>query len=139
MIGRPPSEQWRSCPRCRRCGDEVAGKKVWWCGECQKVVPYLQFRFGLSMIQITRSGECDPPLLALGLGFTRPATPRIDEPPRTYIRHAVMVAEQRCARCVSVKPAALFTVDRRAASGLNAWCRDCLKVYRASRSAYSRA
>lgn len=133
--GRPPSDNWRSCPRCRRCGDEVPAKKVWWCGECRIVVPYLQVKFGMSVVQITRSGECDPPVSALGLGFARSTTPRSDEAPHVGPRHAVMVAEKRCRVCEVVKPSASFTVDRRDPTGLNAKCQACLKVYRDGRLA----
>lgn len=46
---------------CQRCGDEIAPSSGWWCGECFKVIWYIQAKWLMSMVQIAHSGEYDPP------------------------------------------------------------------------------
>lgn len=53
------------CPveRCQRCGEEMPWQlhEEWWCHECRPIVKRLQESRFLSMVQVARLGEWDPP------------------------------------------------------------------------------
>lgn len=59
----------RNVKRCCRCGDDKLGNPGWWCGECDRVIWYLQQRYGLTMVQIAAGGECDPIPVSESLKF----------------------------------------------------------------------
>lgn len=51
---------YSECARCQRCGSPALQDEFWWCAECYMVTGWIQSRYGLSMLQISRAGECDP-------------------------------------------------------------------------------
>lgn len=137
--GRPPQNDWRSCERCKRCGDPVLQGGFWWCAECYKVTGFLQSRRGLTMIQIAASGEDDystTPMIALlapHLGYAKQKLDQFDiagAPTSASIKHGVACTVKRCSRCDIVKDRADFTLNRRDRTGLNPWCKACHSAYR---------